>query len=768
MGCNGTLKRGTILEDPFSNQRSFLCLLLVLSLPPPSKKSNAEFPRLTLLSLAVLAASLPLSQASAADVTVDAGEVEYDIIETGASDTVSIYGKVDNEKIKVDGSTFNAYEGSSITTEIFDLYAGNVNNMTFKADLITANQYFVYRGGPGNMFGQKLTSEVKTPWLAIVGTATETGFEIADQKVIAGVQNFWMQSNGSKTRISVAGDLDFTGKTLHFKDTAGSHDAGVEIKNDGSLVKFSDIYLEGGKGILQINNSGAASVENLYVAADSRMNLQTWSDQTGASAKFSLANANIAENGTLRLSVYGTFSPATITGDLVTNEMTLNLEKGAGVDFGGWKEDSQNDWRPDKITVAMSQLTVNIADSSSSNYVYLSKPGLEAQGALKAENILVVAAGSNNTGNAAADLEKLVEVVQTNYKDKDLNNHLECLPGVVLEQEANDIFDGAVGEVGPGTIDPATGDCVDCGVQNVRTIDNPNVHGIAEMTALGLHIWRNEIDDMHRRMGDLRDSSGQANGLWTRIYNGKASFGGQSIENKYTAFQFGYDHQVSPGLWLGGALSYTYGDNDFDHGEGDSNLLAFTAYASRLFENGFYLDFTGKVGRMKNSFDIRVGDIRSSGDYHTNAVSVSAEAGWRFDVMKNVFFEPQVEVWYGHVFDAQYETSTGVDVDQASTDSLVGRAGFRLGLECPNNRGSAFIKASVLHDWEGEADFRFSKGGVASRTLTEDLGGTWYEYGIGADFNATEQLHFWAELERGDGGEVDTDYRATIGMRYAW
>lgn len=714
-----------------------------------------------------MAAFLPLSQVSAADVTVNADGVAYDqIIETGAGDTVSIYGEVDNEKIIIDGSTFNAYEGSSITTEIFDLYAGNVNSMTFKAGYIVANQYFVYRGGPGNMFGQKLTSEVKTPWLAIVGTEKETGFEIADQKVIAGVQNFWMQSNGSKTRISVAGDLDFTGKTLHFKDTAGSHDAGVEIKNDGSLVKFSDIYLEGGKGILQINNSGAASVENLYVAADSRMNLQTWSDQTGASAKFSLANANIAENGTLRLSVYGTFSPATITGDLVTNEMTLNLEKGAGVDFGGWKEDSQNDWRPDKITVAMSQLTVNIADSSSSNYVYLSKPGLEAQGALKAENILVVAAGSNNTGNVAADLEKLVDVVQTNYKDKDLNNHLECLPGVQLEQLPNDIFDGAVGVVGPG--DSATGDCINCGVTNVRTIDNPNVHGIAEMTALGLHIWRNEIDDMHRRMGDLRDSAGQANGLWTRIYNGKASFGDQSIENKYTAFQFGYDHQVSPGLWMGGALSYTYGDNDFAHGEGDNSLLAFTAYASRLFENGLYLDFTGKVGRMKNSFDIRVGDIRSSGDYHTNAVSVSAEAGWRFDVMKNVFFEPQVEVWYGHVFDAQYQTSTNVDVDQASTDSLVGRAGFRLGLECPNNRGTAFIKASVLHDWEGEADFRFSKGGVSSRTLTEDLGGTWYEYGIGGDFNATEQLHFWAELERGDGGEVDTDYRATIGMRYAW
>ena len=84
----------------------------------------------------------------------------------------------------------------------------------------------------------------------------------------------------------------------------------------------------------------------------------------------------------------------------------------------------------------------------------------------------------------------------------------------------------------------------------------------------------------------------------------------------------------------------------------------------------------------------------------------------------------RVEIWYGHVFDADYTTSTNVRVDQASTDSLVGRAGFRLGPQCPNNRGSAFLKASVLHDWEGEADFRFSKGGAVSRTLTEDLGGT--------------------------------------------
>ena len=520
---------------------------------------------------------------------------------------------------------------------------------------------------------------------------------------------------------------------------------------------------------LQTSNHGTAGVTfeiGEIVVQSGKLNLQTQSNTANDAAHsgtFVLNNVTLAAGTSLRASVYEYQNNLSTPPIRIEGSATFNLGADATVDFGGWKDAENTDWRPDVITLASDSISINVEDSSSNNLFIVTKNNRETQ----ASDIHVVGAAANNTGNAVADLEKLAGIVKTNYKDENKTNHLQCLPGVQLEQLPNDILDGAVGEVA-GPKDPDAPDCVDCGVQNVRTIDNPNVHGIAEMTALGLHIWRNEIDDMHRRMGDLRDSAGQANGLWTRIYNGKASFGGQSIENKYTAFQFGYDHQVLPGLWMGGALSYTYGDNDFAQGEGDNSLLAFTAYASRLFENGLYLDFTGKVGRMKNSFDIRVGDIRSSGDYHTNAVSVSAEAGWRFDVMKNVFFEPQVEVWYGHVFDAQYETSTNVDVDQASTDSLVGRAGFRLGLECPNNRGTAFIKASVLHDWEGEADFRFSKGGVSSRTLTEDLGGTWYEYGIGGDFNATEQLRFWAELERGDGGEVDTDYRATIGMRYAW
>ena len=751
--------------------------------PPSRTLDSADRISRTFAKLALAGAvALALQSAYAENITVNEGETyTTDIVAMDATTGLINHGTVENEKIVIKGGSFENY--GTIRTGTFDIIGDPDHKLQGE---LYADTEAIFRGnGDTGWYRESQFELIDTPKLSIIDTGAENnnaGLGFTTTKALQSVDEIHVESNGHKTGLFLLQGAENGVRydnTVYLDTYSGGQDSRIEVEGVVNAQSAADYYVErivsnvasgsSATNKLQTSNHGTAGVTfeiGEIVVQSGKLNLQTQSNTANDAAHsgtFVLNNVTLAAGTSLRASVYEYQNNLSTPPIRIEGSATFNLGADATVDFGGWKDAENTDWRPDVITLASDSISINVEDSSSNNLFIVTKNNRETQ----ASDIHVVGAAANNTGNAVADLEKLAGIVKTNYKDENKTNHLQCLPGVQLEQLPNDILDGAVGEVA-GPKDPDAPDCVDCGVQNVRTIDNPNVHGIAEMTALGLHIWRNEIDDMHRRMGDLRDSSGQANGLWTRIYNGKASFGGQSIENKYTAFQFGYDHQVSPGLWMGGALSYTYGDNDFDHGEGDSNLLAFTAYASRLFENGFYLDFTGKVGRMKNSFDIRVGDIRSSGDYHTNAVSVSAEAGWRFDVMKNVFFEPQVEVWYGHVFDAQYETSTGVDVDQASTDSLVGRAGFRLGLECPNNRGSAFIKASVLHDWEGEADFRFSKGGVASRTLTEDLGGTWYEYGIGADFNATEQLHFWAELERGDGGEVDTDYRATIGMRYAW
>lgn len=743
------------------------------------------------ISLAIVAA-FALQTGYAEDITVNENETyTKDIVATDSTTGLINHGTVDNGQIVLKGGTFENY--GSVHTGTLDLQLAQ-NKGHIKGD-ISAEKEFIFRGLTDGRSVQStaVNATIHTKKLSILGTfSNRAGLEFYSSDSLKDVGEIYVESKGQKTGFY----LKQTGQegirydhTVRLNSAGLSEDARIEAATvtgntadayfyvdevvSESLVAKSKLQITNESGHKAVFEIGNVKVERGY------LNLQTYSSAATQEDKqhenytgtFVLHNVELGKNAKLRAAVWGTpkdndgITPTTQPPLRIEGNITVDMAAGSSVDFGGWESSSNHDWMPSFITLAADSLTINIADSNSKNYVYLSKPGLDT----KPENIHVIAAASNNTGNAEEDLGKLADIVKTNYKDEANKNHLECLPGVQLEQLGTDILDGAVGEVGEGVIDPVTGDCINCGVTNIRVIDNPNIHGIAEMTSLGLHIWRNEIDEMHRRMGELRDSSGYANGLWTRVYNGKASFGGQNITNKYTAFQFGYDHQASPGLWLGGAVSYTYGDNDFANGGGENSLLAFTAYASRLYDNGIYLDFTGKVGRMKNSFDIRLSDnTPSSGDYHTNAVSVSAEAGWRFYPTANVFLEPQLELWYGHVFDAQYQTSTNVSVDQDSTDSLVGRAGLRFGIKCPQNRGSAFIKASVLHDWEGEAGFRFSKGGQVSRTITEDLGGTWYEYGIGADLNATDQLRFWAELERGEGGEVDTDYRATIGMRYTW
>lgn len=389
--------------------------------------------------------------------------------------------------------------------------------------------------------------------------------------------------------------------------------------------------------------------------------------------------------------------------------------------------------------VETSSLTAVIEDTSTAN-------ALKVESVNDTTAVTLVGSKDNNTGNAAADLTAVKNAVDLGEKTAN----------VTVSQEADDIHDGATATVTENG-----------GITNVQTQTNTSVHGVAEMAALGLHVWRNEINDMNKRLGELRDSSAESNGVWARVYNGKARMGKVGVKNKYTALQLGYDRQIASGFWLGGAFSYTDGDNTFRTGSGDSSLFAFTGYGSWLLDNGMFLDVTGKVGRMKNTFDVASASGTSSASYHTNAASMSAEAGWRLPLTNLFFVEPQVEVMWGHVADVDYRTSVGVEVNQDSVESLIGRAGLVLGVNCPNQRGNAYVRASVLHDWKGEADFRFGKNGQ-TRALSEDLGGTWYEYGIGANFNLTKQTHLYADLEAASGGEVDTDYRVNLGVRYVW
>lgn len=739
--------------------------------------------RKTLISMAVLSV---ISSSTLAFTVADTDSPYQDPINTADGLTVEEGATIQNQRIEVTGGKFT--NDGLIQTEELIIFT-NANSLTFGE--VTADRV-VFKGANANSYGDNfiLESGFSTDRLEILDAKFTnnqanywTGLTIEDPTVLSSIEELYIESNGNRTGLRIGKSEDgekgqfFEIKSVTLQDNAGTNDARVEIFNDNE-VNFGDVVAIGNKGHIQLNDSSKAMIETVTVRENSRLSLQTYVDLKTQDPKeykpeVTLKEITLEEGAKIQASVFANnkeelevnYSEQTMPALTLKGEnVTMNLAADSLVDFGGWKEEVNSDWRPEDIIVDIQSMTINMVDSSSNSHVYLT--GVEGNLKTKAEKIHVIGAAENNTGNAEADLTRLANVVKTNIKVVEGNireNELNCLPGVQLEQLADDISDGATGVVADG--------CPGCTATNIKITgktDNPNVHGIAEMAALGLHIWRNEIDDMHRRVGELRDSSAQSNGLWTRVYHGKAEYGDQNVTNRYTAFQFGYDRQVRDGFWLGGAFSYTDGDNNFDYGDGDSDLYTFSGYGSWLFDNGVYLDLVGKVGRMKNAFDIRFNDIKSTGDYHTNAASLSAEMGWRYFATEELYLEPQVQIWYGHVFDADYHTSTGIKVENDSVDSLVGRVGVKMGYKDSQGRGGVFLKASVLHDWEGDAKFRYSKGADVSRTLTESLGGTWYEYGLGADYNVTDQVHLYADLEAGNGGEVDTDYRFNVGVRYAW
>ena len=45
---------------------------------------------------------------------------------------------------------------------------------------------------------------------------------------------------------------------------------------------------------------------------------------------------------------------------------------------------------------------------------------------------------------------------------------------------------------------------------------------------------------------------------------------------------------------------------------------------------------------------------------------------------------------------------------------------------------------------------------------------TWFEFGLGANFNVNKNAYVYADVERSAGAELDTDWRATVGVRYSF
>ena len=280
------------------------------------------------------------------------------------------------------------------------------------------------------------------------------------------------------------------------------------------------------------------------------------------------------------------------------------------------------------------------------------------------------------------------------------------------------------------------------------------------------------MDRLNKRMGEARFIEGD-DGLWVRLRHDRIGKS-DAFRSKNTMFEIGYDwkdnDQKDGTHYRGFAFDYMRGTADYTNvlGEGDVRRAGLWYHDTWMGDKGHYTDYVVKYGRLSNDFDIygRTTGEKISGDYDNDVWSVSAEYGRKKDLGNDWYIEPQAQLQYAYVTDASYTTSQETKVDLDSIDSLIGRAGFRLGRDT-DEANTVYFKADILHEFLGGQSIRaMDNTGTLSTTYENE--GTWYDVGFGFSHRMSEDKYMFLDVEKLFGNDNEDTYQVNIGLNMAF
>ena len=530
----------------------------------------------------------------------------------------------------------------------------------------------------------------------------------------------------------VGEDSYFTGRVMKESDTYPLPEGKADV---------SDFSLKLADGAAW-NMTGDSFVNNATVADGGSINVQDKVSKFNAdNLVLNSGNLNVngneqevditdltSNNGTINMQ--GSEQTITIVNALASDNTTINLQGNA----------------QDINLTAMTGTGATVNTNSLDNSVNIGDKASETKIAVHGSSAI-----TDQIATGKATLQDLANVVGNQESGSEIS-----LASTVTS-DANDIIGGYSAEVGEN------GKVV---TQSVKTIENTTNRAISDMASISLMTWRQENNDMNKRLGELRDSKGE-HGAWARMARGESKYGAQNVKNQYNYYQVGYDEKLSvnPNWTVGVALTRTEGSSTFAAGSGENKHTGVAFYGSYLADNGSFIDLIAKYARMDNDYKT-IGAGVGDADYETNGYSISAEYGKRFTKANGFWIEPQVELTYGKVGSASYTTSKGALVNQDGIDSLVGRLGFSLGKDI--KQGNVYLRASYLYDFDGETTAYMSKAGAGMAKFEQDLGGGWWEVGVGTNINLSDATHLYFDVEKTYGGNVATPWQWNAGVRWSF
>ena len=360
-----------------------------------------------------------------------------------------------------------------------------------------------------------------------------------------------------------------------------------------------------------------------------------------------------------------------------------------------------------------------------------------------------------------AEMQSLANKLQYSGNDKKLATAVQINEGVTRP--------AAVAELGTDAFD-AQGNLV---VGNTAIVkhngESSLVSGTKSALASTAMAWRNNTNDLQRRLGDLRLANTDQ-GVWAKYIGGKSNItDGADVHMTYNGVQVGYDHKASNGWIFGGALDYSTSSNSYAVGSGDGKIGGIALYGTKQHDDGRYLDIIARGNRLSNNYKLySVGGQRVSGDYHTFGTSLSAEYGKRIKKQNGFYIDPSVEFIVGRLngvsYDANIAGGGSMHVNADGINSAVGRLGFGIGKE--TEKSNIFAKLALAHEFSGKMNTTYSAPGNPTVKTELDLKDTWLDAEIGGSWSVRPSTYLYGTFTKNFGATIDNTWRIDAGVRH--
>lgn len=210
-----------------------------------------------------------------------------------------------------------------------------------------------------------------------------------------------------------------------------------------------------------------------------------------------------------------------MTGDSFVNAVTASGDSMIHVG-GDVKTANMQNVKLDKATISLEgdQQKVNITKK-------LSGTGTIATNSLNNKLKAADAAGADITVKGSGDIadqiagdstlaQKLADVAQ-NQDGKSIAKSVKTDAGVIAGEYSAQLDEN-------GKL-----------INEVKSQNRTNL-SISKLGALSLMTWRQENNDMNKRLGEIRDSQGEQ-GIWARMSRGEAKYGAAGVKNQYNYYQ---------------------------------------------------------------------------------------------------------------------------------------------------------------------------------------------------------------------------------------